>query len=95
MNEDNMFAMMIARHSVDTRRFMIILSTLLILTAIALSVSIWSVLLILSTGSGVLTDRSINLPQQICLPSDAQERLRLITERPKDYLACLERAMKS
>ena len=89
-----MFAMMIARHSVDTRRFTIILSILLTLTAIALSVSIWSALLILSTGSGVLTDRSINLPQQICLPLDARERLLLITEHPKDYLICLERVMK-
>jgi hypothetical protein len=88
-----MFVMMIARHSVDTRRFMIILSTLLILIAIALSVSIWSILLMLSTGNGVLTDHSIKLPHQVCLPSDAQERLQLITQRPNDYLKCLDRAM--
>ena len=86
-----MFAMMIARHSVDTRRFTIILSTLLILIAIALGASTWSILLILSTGNGVQTDRSIKLPHQVCLPLDARERLRLITERPKDYLKCLDR----
>ena len=92
MNEDNMFVTMIASHSVGTRRFMIIYSILSILIAIALSVSIWSVLLMLSTGNGVLTAHSIKLPHQLCLPSDARERLRLITERPKDYIKCLEMA---
>ena len=95
MNEHNMFVTMIASHSVGTRRFTIICLTLLILTVIALGVSIWSVLLMLSTGSGVQTGNSIRLPQQICLPSDAQERLRLITEHPKDYLECLDRVMKT
>jgi hypothetical protein len=89
-----MFLMMIANHSVDTRRFTIIYSTLLILIAIALGVIIWLTWRIVSMDNGVQTDRSIKLPHQVCLPSDAQERLRLITERPKDYLACLEKATK-
>jgi hypothetical protein len=89
-----MFLMMIANHSVDTRRFTIIYSTLLILIAIALGVIIWLTWHIISTVNGAQTDHSIKLPHQLCLPSDAQARLRLITERPKDYLACLERATK-
>ena len=55
MNEDNMFVMMTASHSVDTRRFMIIYSTLSILIVIALSVIIWLVWHILSTANGVQT----------------------------------------
>jgi hypothetical protein len=92
MNETNMYLTMIARHSVDTRRFMIIYLTLLILIAIALGVIIWFVWHTLSTGNGAQTANSIKLPHQLCLPSDARERLRLITERPKDYLTCLEKA---
>ena len=91
MNQDNMFLTMIASHSVASRRFMTIHLILSILIAIALSGSIWLMWRILSTGNGALIDHSINLPAQICLPSDAQERLRLITERPKDYLKCLEK----
>ena len=95
MKLENMYATMTANHSVVIRRFMIILLILLILTVTALGVSIWSILLMLSTGNGVLTDHSIKLPHQVCLPSDAQERLRLITERPKDYLECLKRVTNS
>ena len=95
MKLENMYAMMIANRSADGLRFMIILSILWILTAIVLSVIIWSTWLTNSTVNGVQTDPSIKLPHQLCLPSDARERLRLITERPKDYLACLDRVTKS
>ena len=94
MNQDNMFLTMIASHSVASRRFMTIHSILSILIVIALSGSIWCVWLMTSMVSGVQTGASIKVPPQICLPSDAQERLRLITERPTDYLACLEKEMK-
>jgi len=94
MNEHNMFVTMIASHSVGSRRFMIIYSTLLILIAIALGVTIWLMWRTTFTDNGVQTDRSIKLPHQLCLPSDAQERLQLITEHPNDYLECLKRVTK-
>jgi hypothetical protein len=95
MKLENMYATMTANRLVAIRRFTITLLILSILTAIVLSVSIWLTWRMLSMGNGVLIDHSIKLPQQICLPSDAQARLRLITEHPKDYLECLDRAMKT
>ena len=95
MNEHNMFVTMIASHSVATRRFTIIYSILWILIAIAFAVNIWLLWRTIFMGSGVQTANSIKLPAQLCLPSDAQERLRLITEHPKDYLKCLDEAMKT
>ena len=92
MNEENMFVTMIANHSVATRRFMTILSILLILIVIAFGANSWLLWRTVFMVSGVQIGPSIKLPAQICLPSDAQERLRLITERPKDYLRCLEKA---
>ena len=91
MKEENMFVTMIASHSVATRRFMIILSILLILIVIAFGVNSWLLWRTISTVAGVQIAPSIRLPAQLCLPSDAQERLRLITERPKDYLRCLQK----
>ena len=91
MKLENTLEMMIVKALADGRRFMTTHSILSILIAIVLSVNIWLTWHILSMGNGVRIDHSINLPAQICLPSDAQERLRLITERPKDYLKCLER----
>ena len=89
MKEENMFVTMIASHSVATRRFMIILSILLILIVIAFGVNSWLLWRTISTVAGVQIAPSIRLPAQLCLPLDAQERLQLITERPKDYLKCL------
>ena len=89
MNQDNMFVTMIANHSVAVRRFTITLSILLILIVIAFGVNIWLLWHTVFMVSGGQIAPSIKLPAQACLPSDAQERLRLITERPKDYLRCL------
>ena len=89
MNEENMFVTMIANHSVVTQRFMIILSILWILIVIAFGANIWLLWHTVFMVSGGQIAPSIKLPAQACLPSDAQERLRLITERPKDYLKCL------
>jgi hypothetical protein len=86
--------MMIVKALADTRRFMITHSILWILIVIALGVNIWLLLPMLFTGSGAQTANSIKLPANYCLPLDAQARLRLITERPNDYLECLKRVMK-
>ena len=92
MKLENTLEMTIVKALADGRRFMITHSILSILIAIALGVNIWLGWHILSMDNGVRIDHSINLPAQICLPSDAQERLRLITEHPKDYLECLKKA---
>ena len=92
MKLENIYAMMTANHLVAVRRFTIALLILLILIVIAFGVNSWLLWRTISTVAGVQTAPSIKLPAQLCLPSDAQERLRLITERPKDYLACLKRA---
>ena len=91
MKLENTFETMIVKALADGRRFMTTHSILLILIVIALGVNIWLGWHILSMVNGVQTANSIKLPPQVCLPSDARERLRLITERPKDYLKCLER----
>jgi len=91
MNQDNMFVMMIANHSVALRRFTIALSILLILIVIAFGANSWLLWRTVFMGNGAQIVPSIKLPPQPCLPSDAQERLRLITERPKDYIRCLEK----
>lgn len=91
MNQDNTLEMMIVKALADTRRFMITHSILWILIAIALSVNIWLLLPMLFTGNGAPTASSIKLPHQLCLPSDARERLQLITQRPNDYLECLKK----
>ena len=92
MNQENMFVTMIANHSVAVQRFTIALSILLILIVIAFGANSWLLWRTVFMVSGVQIGPSIKLPAQPCLPSDAQERLRLITERPKDYLRCLEKA---
>ena len=91
MNEENMFVTMIANHSVATRRFTIVISILLILIVIAFGVNSWLLWHTVFMVSGVQIGPSIKLPAQLCLPSDAQERLQLITEHTKDYLRCLQK----
>ena len=91
MNQDNMFVTTIANHLVAIQRFTITLSILLILIVIAFAGNSWLLWRTVFMDNGVQTVPSIKLPAQPCLPSDAQERLRLITERPKDYLKCLEK----
>ena len=92
MNQDSMFATMIANHLVAIRRFTIALSILLILIVIAFGANSWLLWRTVFMVSGVQIGPSIKLPAQLCLPSDAQERLQLITEHPKDYIRCLETA---
>ena len=91
MRMENTLEMTIVKALADGRRFMITHSILSILIVTALGGNIWLLLRINSTDNGGQTDPSIKLPPQLCLPSDARERLRLITERPKDYLKCLDK----
>ena len=92
MKLENIYAMMTANRLVAVRRFTIALLILLILIVIAFGANSWLLWRTVFMVSGVQIGPSIKLPAQLCLPSDAQERLQLITEHPKDYIRCLETA---
>lgn len=72
MNEDGMFAMMIANLSVGTRRITTTMSILLILIVIVLGVNTWLMWRIISMGNGVQTDPSTKPPVLNCPASAVQ-----------------------
>ena len=94
MKLENTSKTMTVNHLEDGLPSMTTQLILLILIAIAFVGSIWYLLPMRFMVNGAQTVHFIELPPQICLPSDARERLQLITERQTDYLQCLKMVMK-
>ena len=94
MKLENTSEMMTVNHLEDGLPFTTIQLISLILIAIVFVGSTWYLLPMPSMGSGAQTVHFIELPPQVCLPSDAQERLRSIIDHQTDYLKCLKMVMK-